>query len=161
MISLLQRNKKILPLNTREELAQKINQQLCSPPLDEKEFKKQWKGALKYTERNNQRSGYTIDKNNNPNSIEDGENTTTNLIKPIAEKLLNLTKENCELFKDQYGTAHVIVKINNHYEVLSVEGNRFKRYLSKLYYDNCNNKIANTEAISNVYSSATSSKCRI
>ena len=105
MISLLQRNKKILPLNTREELAQKINQQLCSPPLDEKEFKKQWKGALKYTERNNQRSGYTIDKNNNPNSIEDGENTTTNLIKPIAEKLLNLTKENCELFRGSVGSC--------------------------------------------------------
>ena len=32
---------------------------------------------------------------------------------------------------------------------MSIEGNKFESYLSKLYYDNCGKKTANAEAINN------------
>ena len=51
---------------------------------------------------------------------------------------------------------HALVKIKDYYDVLSLEGTKFKRYLSKLYYDsedgnnNKKNKIAGTEVLNSV-----------
>ena len=42
MVSLLQRNRSIMSLNEIKEIAYKWNLKHCSPPLDIKEFAKQW-----------------------------------------------------------------------------------------------------------------------
>jgi hypothetical protein len=70
-----------------------------------------------------------------------------------AEILVQLATDNTELFlKDQYGTAFALVKVNNdgddqHREVIKLESKKFKRYLSKLFYDNQNRRVVNSDAI--------------
>jgi hypothetical protein len=59
MESLLQNNRKI-QLADIKQMAQIWNQNHCAPPLDEKEFDKQWKCALKFV-------GKSINNNNNGN----------------------------------------------------------------------------------------------
>ena len=39
--------------------------------------------------------------------------------------------------------------MNDHFEVLYTDRSKFQSYLSKLYYDNCEKKTANAEAINN------------
>jgi MoxR-like ATPase len=48
MESLLLRNQKILDENTIRGLAEKWNNDVCEPPLDAKEFSKQWKSSVKF-----------------------------------------------------------------------------------------------------------------
>jgi len=68
----------------------------------------------------------------------------------FAEILVQLASENVEsLFKDQYGTAYALVHITDHDEIIRVESNKFKRYLSKLFYDNNQNRVVNADAITN------------
>lgn len=68
-----------------------------------------------------------------------------------AEILVQLATDNTELFfKDQYGAAFALVKVNNdgddqHREVIRLESNKFKRYLSKLFYDNQNRRVVNSD----------------
>ena len=54
--SLIQRNKKILSLDTIKELACEWNQQHCKPPLDDKEFGRQWKDAIKFLDKSKDES---------------------------------------------------------------------------------------------------------
>ena len=51
MESLMTRNQKILPEEQIKKLANEWNQEHCSPPLDGKEFDKQWKCAIKYLQK--------------------------------------------------------------------------------------------------------------
>ena len=51
MESILQRNKRILPLEKIKKLALEWNQEHCTPPLDNIEVEKQWKSALKFVEK--------------------------------------------------------------------------------------------------------------
>ena len=147
MESLLQRNRGILPIEEIKKLAENRNQQLCNPPLDKIEFEKQWQCALKYVGKNiNNNTGATGDTKNNKN---DNNTHGNNDKKSTAESLVKLALENSSLFNDEYGIPHILLKINDHYEILPIDGSRFKRYLFKLYYDTCDNKIANTDAINN------------
>lgn len=57
MESLIVRNIRILTLEEIEEFAEKWNYKHCSPPLDNREFEKQWKSATKFIAEND-------DKNN-------------------------------------------------------------------------------------------------
>ena len=78
-------------------------------------------------------------------AIEQKDNST-------AELLLDLFNEQDPkpvLFKDQVNVAHVLININSHYKVLPIEDITFRRYLSKLYYDNIN-EVPNAEAVRNV-----------
>lgn len=52
MESLIQRNKNILSEDEIKKLSQEWNQKHCVPPLDDKEFEKQWNDANKFLERN-------------------------------------------------------------------------------------------------------------
>lgn len=49
--SLVSRNAGILSLEKIKELAQEYNQTHCNPPLDNKEFEKQWMQAIKFIEK--------------------------------------------------------------------------------------------------------------
>ena len=53
MESLLLRNQTILPEGTIREFAEKVNIDLCKPPLDAKEMARQWRCALNFVERIN------------------------------------------------------------------------------------------------------------
>jgi hypothetical protein len=69
-----------------------------------------------------------------------------------SEILLDLvSKANITFFKDQYNTAHASVNIHDHAEILRVEGSKFKRYLTKLYYDS-EEKVIGSETVKNVIS---------
>ena len=71
----------------------------------------------------------------------------------IPQVLIKLALANSTLFKDEFNSPHALVKIKDYYEVLPVEATKFKRYLSKLYYDSedgNNKKIAGTEVLNSV-----------
>lgn len=50
MESLILRNQNILSQETIKGFAEKWNSETCEPPLDKREFQKQWKAALKFTD---------------------------------------------------------------------------------------------------------------
>src|SRR4051812_13353469 len=78
------------------------------------------------------------------------ENEDKEPMKAQQELLMELADDNIEtLFKDQYseGFAEIIVK--SHREVIPLSSNRFKRFLSKIYYESTE-KIPNTESVNNV-----------
>ncbi|MGD1837822.1 MAG: hypothetical protein ACPKPY_07165 [Nitrososphaeraceae archaeon] len=150
MESLLQRNRGIMTLEEIKEHARKINQRLCVPPLNDIEFEKQWKHAIKFIERNHDNineNRETEDTGNN-NHIIKGDTRFSNE-KSVAEIITELALETCTLFKNEYEQPYVLFKINNHYDVLSIDGSKFENYLAKLYYDQNEKQIANAEAINN------------
>jgi hypothetical protein len=55
--------------------------------------------------------------------------------KKEPERIIELAKETTKFFKDQFGKGCALVKINDHYESIPLESNRFKWYLTKLFYD--------------------------
>jgi hypothetical protein len=65
----------------------------------------------------------------------------------VAEVIVDLATENSSLFfKDQYDMPWVRVHIEDHYELIRIIGNKFKRYIGKLYYDS-EERVPNAEAI--------------
>ena len=126
--SLIQRNKKILSLDKIKKLAYEWNQQHCKPPLDDKEFERQWNDALKFVFRSKSETS-----NNNS-----GNNEEINLVE-IAR--LNCT----ELFVDQYNVPHASVKINEHIEIMSLNDKRFRNLIIRICY-NETKKISNEKA---------------
>jgi hypothetical protein len=85
---------------------------------------------------------------------EDGKNKNKNKDKEkekddrsVAEVIVDLATENSSLFfKDQYDMPWVRVHIEDHYELIRIIGNKFKRYIGKLYYDS-EERVPNAEAI--------------
>ena len=96
-------------------------------------------------------TGYSLEtsgsdsNNKKPNEDDD----TNNNFKSTAEIIVELVLESSTLFKDEFGIPHALLNENNHNEVLSIEGSKFESYVSKLYYDNYDKKIASAEAINN------------
>ena len=65
----------------------------------------------------------------------------------VAEVIVDLATENSSLFfKDQYDMPWVRVHKEDHYELIRIIGNKFKRYIGKLYYDS-EERVPNAEAI--------------
>ena len=135
MESLIVRTSGILSLEEIKPLAQQWNLKHCSPPLDDKEFEKQWICA----------TDFIAKKGTNQDEEEDDKGHHS-----AADLLVELATENTSLFfKDQYGTAHAQVHTADHDEIIRVESNKFKRYLSRLFYDKNSNKVVNAESITN------------
>jgi hypothetical protein len=127
---------------------EKINYALCDPePLPESEINSIWNSALDFVTKIREEEKENNDNKNDKEESGDSEPHS----KSSAEVLLQLATEKIQLlFKDQYGTAYALVHILDHNEILRVESDKFKRYLSKLFYDSTANKIVNVEAINNV-----------
>jgi hypothetical protein len=71
-------------------------------------------------------------------------------IQSAADILVELATDNAKsLFKDQYGTAYAQVYIADHDEIIRVEGNKFKRFLARLFYNGVRKKVVNAESITN------------
>jgi hypothetical protein len=67
----------------------------------------------------------------------------------VAERLVELVTQNSNaFFKDQYDTPYACIHSIDHYEIVKVESNKFKRHLVGLYFEK-ENKVANAEAVSN------------
>jgi hypothetical protein len=130
MDSLLKRNKGILSLEQVRGLASEWNNQHCLPPLDNKEFEKQWQCATTFIANDEQQQQHDDD--------DDGE-----LRKSFAELLVELAEKNTKLlFKDQYNTPYALVRIGDHNEILRLEkSKKFERLLSKWFYTSNNGKI--------------------
>jgi hypothetical protein len=81
-------------------------------------------------------------------SIEEHEQQQQSYADILAQLALDNTKS---FFKDQYGIPFALVRINTdgHTEVIKLESDRFRRYLSKLFYDNQGGRVVNSDAISN------------
>lgn len=101
MESLLARNKAILPPGQIIKIASEWNNQHCIPPLDQKEFEKQWKDAMKFVE------------TNGGNNHEGGQNDNISQQRSSRVKeALKLSQENCsELFLDQYGARYAAISV--------------------------------------------------
>jgi hypothetical protein len=71
----------------------------------------------------------------------------------LPQELVELVlKNSIELFKDEFKVPHIQVVLNNHYKTLPIDSTKFKRYLSKLYSNTKEDKIANAEAINSAIS---------
>ncbi|HSF49642.1 MAG TPA: primase alpha helix C-terminal domain-containing protein, partial [Nitrososphaeraceae archaeon] len=94
-------------------------------------------------------SNYDLIINKNERGGDGGDGGDRSAGGTIADILVKLAMENSSLFKDEFDTPYALVKINDHFEVMAIDGSKFKKYLSKLYYDNNDNKSANSEGINN------------
>ena len=117
--SILQRNKNILPLEQIKKIVCDWNQEHCIPPLDEKEFERQWEAAIIYTTKTNHKFVNHLNKN---------QDTDIDILEKIKEYCI-------ELFVDQYNVPHVRVKVNEHLETLPLSGQRLRNLLFKIYHD--------------------------
>lgn len=134
MESLIARNSGILFLEEIKPLAQHWNVKHCSPPLDDKEFEKQWICATDFIAKKGPKPDEEDDKG----------------IRSTADLLVELAVENTSLlFKDQYGAAHAQIHIADHDEILRIENSKFKRHLARLFYEKNRNKVVNSESITN------------
>lgn len=156
MDALLSRNKGILTLDQIKKLSWERNQGLCVPPLDDIEMEKQWKCSTNFIGKNIVLTGDTGDTGANTEKVMSGDDDYDNedeenkkKSSSSAETIVQLALKNSTLFKDEFGIPYALLEIDNIYEVLSIDGSKFKHYLSKLYYDKCDKKIANAESISN------------
>jgi hypothetical protein len=95
----------------------------------------------------NDDSDYNTDQEKNEDTAEQKGNPMAN----TANLLLKLFQQTTMpvLFKDQFKVPHVLINIYDHYEILPIEDTKFRRYLSKFFYDNFN-EVPNAEAVRNV-----------
>ena len=141
MDSLIGKLNDILPLEKIKQLAWEQSNKICATPLQENELERQWKAALKFIERKNQ--GKENRKQGNENSESNNNQSQTN-----ASILVDIAKSNTkQFFKDQYGAAFAVVRVIDHNEIISLESSSFKRFLSKLFYDNNDHMVAGTDSI--------------
>jgi hypothetical protein len=85
----------------------------------------------------------TDDKKSNNNGKKDDDDDH----RSIADVLVDLVTENSNLFfKDQYERPWIRTRNKDHYELIRVGTDRFKRFICKLYYDK-EKGVPNTEAV--------------
>jgi Bifunctional DNA primase/polymerase, N-terminal len=134
MESLIARLSGILSLEEIKSLAYQWNLKHCNPPLDNKEFEKQWECATDYIAKKGPKPDEEDDKG----------------IRSAADLLVRLAIENTSLlFKDQYGAAHAQLHVADHDEILRIESSKFKRHLARQFYEKNRNKVVNSESITN------------
>jgi hypothetical protein len=123
-------NNPMMPLRDIEHIAMLKNNRLCKPPLDKSEFEKQFNAALQFIMRKTKEGGgkKNIDPRDGAGKLEKEDTDAGNLIK--------MALENCKrLFTDQYKMPFAQVLVGDHFEVMAVNGERFKRYIVKLFYE--------------------------
>ena len=100
---------------------------------------------------NNANSNVHSTNNDDSNKIIVEEEEENNEPKKLPqETLMVIAKESIKiLFKDQYSEGFASIFVKDHCEVIPLSSNRFKRFLSKIYYET-QDKIANTESVNNV-----------
>jgi P4 family phage/plasmid primase-like protien len=100
MDSLLFKNMGILSLEQIKKLAYERNQELCVPPIDNKDFEKQWEQSLKWANKKRKEREEAQQKNNNNNN----NNNTT---KTKVENKQNLIEEATRLLISKHRFATI------------------------------------------------------
>jgi hypothetical protein len=122
-----------------KDFFEEINRQLCEPmPLPKSELNNIWESALGFVQ------GIGEQKQ------EEGDDEETQDRRSQAQIMLELALENISvLFKDQYGVPHAEIQIDTHHEIMKVDSSKFRRYLSKLFYEG-KEQVACLDAVSGV-----------
>jgi len=123
MESLISRNSSILSEIKIKELAFEWNQIHCKPPLDDKEFDRQWIDAKKYISEN----GFRYNKEVEEKPII--ENEEIEYLKSIKQRYVSI-------FYDQLNRLYVTIKINDHIECIPIDSSRFKFLIRKEILEN-------------------------
>jgi Bifunctional DNA primase/polymerase, N-terminal len=87
MESLITRNRNILSSDQIKNLCHEWNNKTCDPPLDDKEFEKQWKCATKFIVDKNNNNGNNGNNNNNNDDV--SKNKSKQVILDITDELLS------------------------------------------------------------------------
>lgn len=127
------KNSKHTNMERLEDFFFKVNQEICSTSLPHKEVEIIWNQCTKYA------TGI-VDKDDNDK--EDKPRPEKNQILDMIEKKIEL------LFKDQFNEGFAKIFINDHYEIISIKSNRFKKLVQMTYYEDTN-RIAGIESITN------------
>ncbi len=86
MESLIQKNRRILELDQIKKLSYEWNKKQCKPPLDDKEFEKQWGCAVQFINKNSKDS----DPNNtNTQRVSSSGAERTSLVELAAEEIMS------------------------------------------------------------------------
>ena len=103
------------------------NLNLCVPPLDQTEFNKQWHGATEFISKKVKERGpkQSID----PNAGVDEDLTDAGLLIKIG------TSRSKRLFCDEYKMPFAQVLVKDHYEVIALNSDKFKRFVAKEFYE--------------------------
>lgn len=120
MESLIKRTNTILGLEKIKSFAHNWNQEHCKPPLDEKEFEKQWSDAKDFL------SGIESIKKE---ILLPKENEEIEYLQDIKQRYVSI-------FFDQLNRLYVTIKINNHVECIPIDSNRFKFLIRKEILEN-------------------------
>jgi hypothetical protein len=71
-------------------------------------------------------------------------------LKKVGDQLVELALNNIKgLFKDQYNCHFAHAHIVDHYEIIAIESDKFKRYLTKLYYDRNDKQVVKPDVVKN------------
>jgi hypothetical protein len=141
MESLIQRNRGILSEDETKSLAHRWNQKHCNPPLDDKEFERQWLCAKRFIGKN---SNTRQKKKGIPKENYDEPQKSSN------ETLMEIAIESAKtLFRDQYGEGFAYAFVKEHCEVISLSGSKLRKLLSNMYYTT-QGKVLNPETLNNV-----------
>ena len=150
MESWISRLGNILEQDQIRKLSHDWNQKHCIPPLDETEENRQWNDAMRFIQSKNSENSEqnSHDDNYDGRSVSNGSQTQS---QTNADILVQLAIKNIkQFFKNQYDTPYGVVRFADHDEVIALENTKFKRFLSKLFYDNNDHKVINTDILSNV-----------
>jgi hypothetical protein len=141
MESLIQRNRGILSEDETKSLAHSWNQKHCNPPLNDKEFERQWLCAKRFIGKN---SNTRQKKKGMPKENYDEPQKSSN------ETLMEIAIESAKtLFRDQYGEGFAYAFVKEHCEVISLSGSKLRKLLSNMYYTT-QGKVLNPETLNNV-----------
>jgi len=133
MESYISRNRDVLSEEQTKQLSNEWNEQHCLPPLDDREFEKQWNCATRFmasqTSGNGSRNGQSSNRDSKHSS--EPQQSQSQIVLQIAE-------DECEeFFVDQYRVPYAAVKISGHIETLLLNGGRFRNWIY-LYCSICN-----------------------
>lgn len=148
MESYIQRFNTILTEDEVKKYAQMWNTEHCVPPLSEKEFNKQWNSAKKYLIQDYKEAPNPVLESNNrkvkEQKIEEKVKSTS------IEELLKSVYERCnQIFFDQFHVLYASIKVNGHFEVMSLQSRRFESIILSEYYE-ANRSILSKDKLLNI-----------
>lgn len=147
MESLIQRFSDLLTEDEVKNYAWDWNQNHCKPPLEEKEFIKQWNDAKNFIFRSDSKNS-NIKKKVQDNILSD--DSLESIDTSLEKKLVDLVESRCiDIIIDQFHEVFVSVQISDHVETLPIDGNRFEKLIIKECYEN-NISQVNKDKIKNI-----------
>ena len=141
MESLIQRLRSICSEEGIKDMALQYNLEHFEPPLDDKEFEKQWTDAKNY-----------ISKKESMKIRGEGEEEKSIPENDEIEYLKDIKQRYNSIFCDQLNRLYISIKINDHVECLPLDSKRFKSLIRKEILEK-KNKTINDDKIDRIVKS--------